>query len=55
MSRGEQIDKVSKELVKINAKEKRFAKWRHKRYLRKIRKDINKQNPQHNRYDGYIG
>ena len=55
MARGEQIDKVSKKFVKLNPKDKRFAKKEQNRYLRRIRKNINKLNPMHNRYRGYIG
>lgn len=55
MARGEQIDKVSKKFVKLNQKDKKFAKREHKRYLRRIRKAINKLNPLHNRYRGWIG
>ncbi len=34
MSRGEQIDKLSKKHVKLSSKEKKFAKREHKRFLR---------------------
>ena len=55
MARGEQIDKLSKKYVKLSRKEKKFAKKQHKRYLRKLRKDISKSNPLHNRFNGWIG
>lgn len=55
MARGEQIDKVSLKYVKITNKEKKFAKREHKRYLRRLRKNIEEENPIHNRYRGWIG
>ena len=55
MATSEQIDKVSKKYVKITASQKRDAKKKHNRYLRTIRKDIEKPHPQHNRYTGFIG
>ena len=55
MARGEQIDKISKKYVVLNQKDKKWAKREHKRFLRRIRKNINKLNPLHNRYRGYIG
>lgn len=55
MDRGEQIDKLSKKYVKLSTKEIKFAKKVHKRYLRRISKDIDKPNPQSNRYSGWIG
>ena len=55
MKKNEQIDKISKKLVKLKARNKRFVKLMHKRYLRRFSKNINNPNPQHNRYCGYIG
>jgi predicted nucleotidyltransferase len=55
MARGNQIDRLSKKYVKLNQREKKFAKREHKRYLRRIRKCIIKLNPLHNRYNGFIG
>lgn len=52
---SEQIDKISKRLVRLNQKDKKFAKRQHKRYLRRIRKLISKPNPLHSRYKGWIG
>ena len=55
MGKNEQIDKLSKKYVKLSAKEIAYAKRVHKRHLRRIAKDIDKPNPQHNRYSGWIG
>ncbi len=55
MARGEQIDKLSKKYVKLSAKEIKFEKREHKRYLRRLRKDITKPSPLYNRYRGWIG
>ena len=55
MARGEQIDKVSKKYCKLTQNEKAFVKREHKRFLRRIRKNINALKPLHNRYRGYIG
>ena len=55
MARGEQIDRLSKKYVKLTQKEKKFAKKEHKRYLRRLRKDLSKLNPLHNRFKGWIG
>jgi len=55
MPRGEQIDKVSKMFVKLNQKDKKFAKKEHKRYLRRLGKNTSNPTPQHNRYRGFIG
>jgi len=52
--RGEQIERGLKHYFKIHRRSKLFAKRVHKRYLRKIAKDINNANPQHNRYGTYI-
>jgi len=50
-----QIDKVSKNFCKLTQKGKIFNKKIHKKYLRKIAKDIENPNPQSNRYSGFIG
>ena len=55
MTKGEQIDKISKKYVKLTASCKKYVKRIHKRYLRRFSKNINNPNPQHNRYDGFIG
>lgn len=55
MARGEQIDKLSKKLVVLNNLCKKFAKKQHNRFLRRIRKNINEPNPNHNKYRGFIG
>ena len=55
MSNNEQIDRISKLFTKLSQKEKKFAKRQHKRVKRRQRKNINEPNPQHNRYDGWIG
>lgn len=55
MGKNEQIDSISKLFVKLSAREIKFAKREHKRAMRRQRKDIDKPNPQHNRYSGWIG
>ncbi len=55
MGKNEQIDRLSKMYVKLSKIEIKFAKRTHKRHMRRIRKDINQPNPQHNRYSGWIG
>ena len=55
MARGEQIDRLSKKYVKLSRKEKKFAKYEHKRYLRRLRKKVDEPHPQKNRYRGWIG
>jgi hypothetical protein len=55
MGKNEQIDKLSKKYVKLSPSEIAFAKRAHRRYLRRIAKDINRPNPQHNRYSGWVG
>ena len=55
MDKGEQIDKMSKKLVKLSHKEIAHAKKRHKRYVRRQAKKIDAPHPLTNRYDGYIG
>jgi len=55
MARGEQLDKISKKYVRIDAESARFAKREHRRYLRRKMKDINSPNPMPNRYRGFIG
>jgi len=55
MARGEQIDKISKAVVKLTARKKKAQKHAHKRFLRRQRKSINKPHPDHNRYAGFIG
>jgi len=55
MARGEQIDKISKKYVRLTAKDKKFQKREHKRYLRRLRKKVNEPTPQNNRYKGWIG
>lgn len=55
MAKNEQIDRISKLFVKLSPRSLKFAKREHKRKMRRQRKDINKPNPQHNRYDGWIG
>lgn len=52
---NEQIDKVSKTYCNLSQAEKKYAKRLHKRKMRRIRKNVNKPNPQHNRYCGWIG
>ncbi len=55
MDKGEQVDKMSKRLVKLSRKEIAFAKRQHKRYIRRKAKDIDAFHPLTNRYSGYIG
>lgn len=55
MDKGEQIDKLSKKCCNIKQKYKKLQKRIHKRYLRKLAKDVDKPNPQSNRYSGFIG
>ena len=55
MKLGEQIDKISKKYCKLTASQLRHVKKVHARTLRRIAKDINKPNPQYNRYSGFIG
>ncbi len=55
MGKNEQLDKVSLTFVRITPAQKKYAKKLHKRLMRRIRKNINKPNPQHNRYTGWIG
>ena len=55
MANNEQIDKLSKKYVCISRAYIKFVKREHKRKMRRQRKNINLQNPQHNRYSGYIG
>ena len=55
VGKNEQIDRISKLFVKLSAREIKFAKREHKRAMRRQRKNIDKPNPQHNRYSGWIG
>ena len=41
MGKNEQIDKLSKKYVKLSPSKIAFAKRAHRRYLRRIAKDIN--------------
>lgn len=56
MSKGEQIDKLSKLYVKISKVSKAFAKKMQKRAIRKERKNVDDElDPKSNRYSGWIG
>lgn len=51
---NQQIDKFSKKYFNITINQKKFVKKEHRRWLRRLSKDIEKPNPQINRYYGYI-
>jgi hypothetical protein len=55
MHKGEQIDKLSKKLIKLSARSKAYAKHVHNRYLRRQAKIDTDLDPRPNRYDGWIG
>ena len=54
MALGKKISKLGKRYVILSTREIAFEKRLHKRHLRRIRKDINKPNPQNNRYSGWL-
>jgi len=55
MGKDVQIDKLSKQYVILSSREIKYAKYLHRRAMRRIRKNINKPNPQYNHYSGWIG
>lgn len=50
-----QIDKDSKEFVKLTHRYKKVLKWLRKKAMRRWAKNPNNPNPQHNRYYKYCG
>lgn len=52
---GEQLDKVSLKYVVITPAQKKEMKRQHKRKKRRQRKNVEIDNPQYNRYNGWAG
>ena len=55
MKKGEQIDKVSKAILKNPERVIKHAKKEHKRAMRRYNKNPDNPNFQDNRYRGFIG
>jgi hypothetical protein len=53
--KGEQLDKLSLQNIIIKKGERKEAKKQHKRKKRREAKNVNADNPQYNRYGGWIG